>query len=133
MKRIVVLNSGGFDSTVLTHTVAKRYKDNDVEIISLFFDYHQNSLQWERACAYNTCMKLGLTWKVINLPHFNWVDRDKLESSFVEYRNLIFLSYASSYAKSKNAEEIYVAFIDMGSKKYYYHDSSPQFYKNMKR
>lgn len=130
-KRIIVLNSGGFDSTVLIHTVAK---DNpSAEITSLFFDYNQNSLQWERACAYNHCVTLGLKWKEIKLPDFNWVDRDRLESSFLEYRNLIFLSYAMSYAKSIKAEEVYVAFIDMGGNKYCYHDSSPKFYRNIRR
>ena len=112
-EKIVVLNSGGFDSVCLIHYVREQHPD--AQILSLFFDYGQTALEEERECSYNSSEKVGAMHKEIPLQ-FDWIKssltnnaKDKL---YVEMRNLIFLSYALSYAESNKAEKIYVAFIE---------------------
>ena len=48
-KPVVVLNSGGFDSTVLLHYVKE--VEEDSLVYSLFFEYGQRSMEQERRCA----------------------------------------------------------------------------------
>lgn len=129
MSRAVVLNSGGFDSVVLmnyVHTIL------GVESIhSLHFLYGAPNEKEQLKCVTKVCRKLGATNKVIKLPPIDWTqskfftDGPFQESSqYLEYRNLIFLSYAISYAEAIKADTIYVAFINNGST---YPDTSQTF------
>lgn len=117
MSKIVVLNSGGFDSVVLMnylHTI-----QGEKEIYSLHFLYGANNEKQQLECVNKVCEKVGAVSKIIQIPKIDWtqsnffgseeIDRS---SQYLEYRNLIFLSYALSYAESIGAERVYLALLN---------------------
>jgi 7-cyano-7-deazaguanine synthase len=129
MKKIICLNSGGLDSTVLLHDL--RHKNPDATIYSLFFEYGQNNLREEFVCAGNNAKKLGCIFVSIPLPCFNWTSLGFYNSEYtdnptqyLEYRNLVFIAYAMSFAESVGAKEIYMAIL----KSHGYLDTSEKFY-----
>lgn len=116
MSKIVVLNSGGFDSVVLMnylHTIR-----GEKEIYSLHFLYGANNEKQQLECVNKVCEKLGANNKIIQLPKIDWTQNDfygedyNYSTQYLEYRNLIFISYALSYAESIGADTIYVAFLN---------------------
>ena len=132
MSRIVVLNSGGFDSIVLInylHTI--QGEDN---IHSLHFLYGANNEEQQLRCVNKVCEKLRAVNKIIQLPPIDWTRSDffkdseyKIASQYLEYRNLIFLSYALSYAEAIKADKIYVAFLNNSN----YPDTSLEFLQGL--
>lgn len=132
MSRIVVLNSGGFDSIVLMnylHTI--QGEDN---IHSLHFLYGANNEKQQLKCVNKVCKKLGAVNKVIKLPNIDWTASEffkdseyEIASQYLEYRNLIFLSYALSYAEAIKADKIYVAFLNNS----HYPDTSLEFLQGL--
>ena len=118
MSKIVVLNSGGFDSVVLMNYLHFIQEEN--EIYSLHFLYGAVNEKQQLECVNKVCEKVGANNKVITLPKIDWttsefynVDTYSDETQYLEYRNLIFLSYAISYAQSIGADRIYVAFLNI--------------------
>ena len=124
MKQIIALNSGGFDSTVLLHELVKKAKEEGVkpqEILSIFFRYGQANCDLEGKCASNNAKKLGVSHLEITLPNMNWSHSTMFsnnennnvsdEAQYIEWRNLIFLSYALSIAESNGAHSIYTAIL----------------------
>ena len=117
MSKIVVLNSGGFDSVVLMnylHTIQE-----EDEIYSLHFLYEANNEKQQLKCVNKVCEKVGAVNKVIQLPKIDWSHNDFFntegydkQTQYLEYRNLIFLSYALSYAESIGADRIYLALLN---------------------
>lgn len=117
MSKIVVLNSGGFDSVVLMnylHTIQE-----EKEIYSLHFLYGANNEKQQLECVNKVCEKLGAVNKVIQLPLIDWTQSKffkaegyEKQSQYLEYRNLIFLSYALSYAEAIGADKVYLALIN---------------------
>jgi 7-cyano-7-deazaguanine synthase in queuosine biosynthesis len=127
---VVVLNSGGFDSVVLINHVRHMFPEE--EINSLFFDYGQNSSCEERKCSFDSSRKVKATWREIKLPKMIWTksgfyDREEIDvnNNYLEYRNMIFLSYAVSYARSiKDCFEVYTAMFREDNP---YEDTSQEF------
>ena len=66
MSKIVVLNSGGFDSVVLAHHIG--HLNPEAEIHNLFFDYGQLSVDSERYCSEKCAKDLGFTYKEVVIP-----------------------------------------------------------------
>lgn len=132
MSRCVVLNSGGFDSIVLMnylHTVL-----GEENIHSLHFLYGANNEKQQLACVNKVCEKLGAVNKVIKLPPIDWTasnfftdEEYEVDSQYLEYRNLIFLSYALSYAEAIKADKIYLAFLNNS----HYPDTSNEFLQGL--
>lgn len=125
--KVIALNSGGFDSIVLIYHL----KNSGLEPISLFFNYGQKNLEQERECARRVCDKLEIEHKEINIPPLDWSSSSLLsdgEDQYIELRNLIFLSYASSLAESLKIREVYSAIIDCKSNTY--KDTSEDFINN---
>ena len=117
MSKIVVLNSGGFDSVVLMKYL--HIIQEEKEIYSLHFSYGENNEQQQCECAYKVSQEVGAVHKVINLPKIDWTKSEffnaegyEKSTQYLEYRNLIFLSYAISYAESIGADRIYGAFLN---------------------
>lgn len=111
-ENLVVLCSGGFDSITLLHYMQTWEDMENTQIHVLFFNYGQPNYQHEWLCTQKVCEKLGLTLHKIHLPEFEWTkgkfyERKTLEDKYLEYRNLIFLSYAMSFAQSIDSKEIY--------------------------
>ena len=114
---ILFLNSGGFDSVVLAHYLKE--ENPNAEILGLFFNYNQLACAKERVCAEKVCSKLNYKFKEIKLPTFLWTNSEfyknqqykNNESVELEYRNMIFFSYALSIAKSLNCSKVYSAIL----------------------
>lgn len=115
-REIVALNSGGFDSVVLLQVL--RFKFPKANIHSLFFSYGQNNVEQERRCSKKVSDKVGATFTEITIPPISWTknnfygkDFKDAQSQYLEMRNLIFLSYALSFAQSIKATDIYMAIL----------------------
>lgn len=118
MEKIVVLNSGGFDSVCLCHYVRENHPD--AEIHSLHFEYGNRNRIMENHCAKKVCKKLNMVHHKVRLDPIKWskstlyghkTSNDFGDEQYLEYRNLIFLSYAASLAQSIGSHSIYVAVI----------------------
>lgn len=129
-EKIVALNSGGFDSIVLINQLYLRF--SDAEIHSLHFTYGARNTQQQLSCVNKVCKKLGINSKIIHLPKFTWTEGNfykdgyDYDTQYVEYRNLVFLSYALSYAESIGAKKIFLAAL-----KGNYKDNNDTFFKGL--
>ena len=128
-EKIVVLNSGGFDSIVLIQYI--RFLYPEAEIHSLYFSYGELNSEQQQKCIEKVCAKVNATNYHITLPKFSWTkgkfyDTEyEYEAKYLEYRNMVFIAYAVSYAESIGADKIYVATL-MGA--LCYKDNSMNFY-----
>lgn len=126
--KIVALNSGGFDSVVMLHYLRDTY--HDAEIHSLHIDYRQRNSSQEERCAKKVCEKLNIEYHDLFIEPFSWTKSEFYNDGYkdnksqeVEFRNLVFLSYALSLAKAIDADYIYAAILkSMG-----YVDTSTKF------
>ena len=119
--RVVLIASGGLDSTTLLYRLQHQKK----EIFVITFNYGQKH-QKEIDCARKTCEKLDIIQKVVSLeeltlsgifgvnaltsdgpiPEGHYTD-ENMTSTVVPNRNMIMLSIAFAYAISVGAEEVY--------------------------
>lgn len=144
MKKAVVLLSGGLDSaTVLYWAKKRRY-----QIFPLTFEYGQKHkkelLSAGKIARLNglnlKVIRIGLPWKgsalldsaiPIPQPASEKEVGVSIPSTYVPGRNLIFLSYALSYAETINASLILIGAnsVDFSG----YPDCRPQFYRLLNR
>ncbi len=114
-KKAVVLLSGGLDSSVVLYLARKK----GFECYCLAFDYNQRhlrELKSARAIAQSAkcgieVMKISFPWrgsslldKRVELPG----GRRVLPNTYVPGRNIIFLSFALSYAEAIKAKAIFI-------------------------
>ena len=113
----VVVFSGGQDSTTCLAWALKRYK----KVYAVSFDYGQRHKK-ELECAASIAKKMGVEQVVLNLKELNALapnslTRDDIEvdkeapeegtpNSFVEGRNLLFLTYAAIFAKTHGVTDV---------------------------
>lgn len=126
-EKVVLLNSGGFDSICLAHRIKH---EADYDVTNLFFNYGQLNYKSERRCSYSCSKLLGFRFKEITLPPFSWsnsclTDGDS-DSQYINWRNLVFLSYAISLAEALGAKKVFTAFIKSEDGEYF-SDTSPIF------
>ncbi|MFZ5967035.1 MAG: 7-cyano-7-deazaguanine synthase QueC [Bacillota bacterium] len=116
-EKAVVVFSGGQDSTTCLFWAKKQFK----EVIAVSFDYNQKH-RLELECAGSICKKYGFEHHVLDLNLLNQlapnsltrtdipVDREApkegLPNSFVDGRNLLFLSFAAIFAKQRGIQHI---------------------------
>ena len=145
-RQAVVLLSGGLDSAVTLHlAVAQGYK-----CFCLIFDYgqrHRREIESARRVARSAhcrtqVIKIKLPWKgsslldkKIKIPALGrWVTGSlghSIPNTYVPGRNIIFLSFALSYAEAAGAEAI---FIGAHCQDYSgYPDCRPEFYAALRR
>lgn len=134
-EKILVLCSGGFDSIVMLSELIKIENRCVDDIHILFFEYGQHNYIQEYNCARNIVEKYGIPKENtlgISLPLFTWASSSltddvenpySIESQYVPMRNMIFFSYALSYAQSKGCKAIYSAILANGT----YSDTNSQF------
>lgn len=134
-RKIIVLNSGGFDSVVLMHYLEFMGYD----IVSLFFDYGQRNVVQERKCAKKVADKLKAEFLEITLPKMTWCEDNPLlntdsqnQNQYIPMRNLVFLSYALSIAEERDIKFIYVGFVKDPEGKYF-NDTSPEFLEKLNK
>lgn len=117
-KALVVL-SGGQDSTTCLFWAIERYGAENTAAVG--FDYGQRH-KAELDCAKKICEKAGINFEIIATPIINElsanaltradiaVEKKKPEgappNTFVEGRNMLFLSYAAIYAKTHGITDL---------------------------
>jgi 7-cyano-7-deazaguanine synthase len=119
LKRAVVLLSGGLDSATVLYLAKKK----GYEVTSLIFDYgqrHKKEIQAAKRIAREAkvCYRIEkiklprggstLLGKNKNIPRHCKRLADKIPSTYVPARNIIFLSFALSFAEAKGAEAVFI-------------------------
>ena len=138
MNKAVILLSGGLDSaTTLFDALKKGYRCS-----CLVFDYgqrHRKEIRQaqkiaEFARCESTVAKISFPWKgssllnkKIALPKNRDLSVKEIPSTYVPARNIIFLSFAVSYAEAISAQKVFIGAnsIDYSG----YPDCRPEFYK----
>jgi len=138
MKRAVVLLSGGLDSaTTLFYAKSKGFR-----ISALIFDYgqrHRKEIEKAKRLARRAgtdyrIVKIGFPWKgsalldkKILLPQRKNLNTKEIPATYVPARNIIFLSYAASYAETLGAKKIFIGAnaLDYSG----YPDCRPEFFR----
>ena len=116
-EKAIVVFSGGQDSTTCLFWAKERYK----EVIAVSFDYNQKHIL-ELECAKNICIKHNIEHHILDLSLLNQlapnsltrqdivVDKDAptvgTPNSFVDGRNLLFLSFVAVFAKQREINTI---------------------------
>jgi len=115
-KKAVVVFSGGQDSTTCLFWALKEFD----EVLAVTFDYGQRH-RLELDVARAICQEQGIEHHVLDMSLLNQLapsaltrddiaitegDGNELPSTFVEGRNMIFLSFAGILAKVKGAKHI---------------------------
>jgi len=119
LKKAVILLSGGLDSsTTLYYAKAQGY-----DCHCLIFDYgqrHRKEIIQARAIARaggagSVCVKISLPWKgsalldhKMTVPRGRPLDERGVPVTYVPGRNIIFLSFAASYAEAIGAKSIFI-------------------------
>jgi len=119
MNKAIVLLSGGLDSsTTLYYAAARKY-----DCRCLVFDYgqkHKKEIAAARKVAARAgckivCVKLSLPWKgsalldnKISVPRGRRLDAKNIPVTYVPARNIIFLSFAASFAETVGANTIFI-------------------------
>lgn len=107
--------SGGMDSTLATFLAKDKYSN----IVALFFDWGQKSVEDEWEAVQKVCEKMKINEiEKIEVPIDKWDkssltkgDRNKVNDNFmVPERNLIFISLAASYARANGGGDLIVGF-----------------------
>jgi len=137
-KKAVVLLSGGLDSTtILYHAKTKGFTP-----YCLIFEYGQRHRKEiykakriaKQAKCHHQLMNITLPWqgsslldKKMRLPRQKEIDFGKIPSTYVPARNIIFLSFAASYAEAIGAKAVFIGAnaIDYSG----YPDCRPEFFK----
>ena len=146
MKKAIVLLSGGLDSATTLYLAQQK----GFQCRCLIFDYgqqHKREIESAKKIAQSLrspyqVIKIELPWKgsalldnKINIPKRKNTGtqehKDEIPSTYVPARNIIFLSFALSYAETTKAETIFVGAnaIDFSG----YPDCRPQFYRAFKK
>ncbi len=117
-KALVVL-SGGQDSTTCLFWAIRQYGHDNVSAIG--FDYGQRH-KLELTCAQNICRDENIPFEIVATPIISQLSANSLTredipveekkpegappNTFVEGRNLLFLSYAAIYAKTHGITDL---------------------------
>ena len=140
--KTVVLLSGGMDSTTLVYWM----KNLGREVLPIIFDYGQKHKR-EIEVAHATCIRLGLTYTIVNIDVFSSLAPSALTRSEIEIpeghyeaesmkltvvpnRNMVFLAFATAYAIGIKARE--VAYAAHSGDHAIYPDCRPAFIEAMK-
>ena len=130
-EKILALCSGGFDSIVLVNSLRGSQPDCDLNL--LFFDFGQRNVESELKCTQKVAGKVNGNLYCITLPKFSWssgefyAENFNADKEYLEMRNLIFLSYAISFAESKGIKKVYLATL----KSLGYYDTSETFLRKI--
>lgn len=138
MRKAVILLSGGLDSTTILYYAKKKGFD----VHCLIFDYGQRhrkeidkakTIARRAQCAYRI-MNITLPWqgsslldRKIQLPQRRRISAKETPSTYVPARNIIFLSFAASFAEAIKAKAVFIGAnaIDYSG----YPDCRPEFFK----
>ncbi|EJE7235054.1 7-cyano-7-deazaguanine synthase QueC [Clostridium sporogenes] len=116
-EKAIVVFSGGQDSTTCLFWAKKKYK----EVVAVSFDYNQKH-KLELECAKDICEKYNIEHKILDLNLLNQLapnsltrqditvdksaPKEGVPNSFVDGRNLLFLSFVAVFAKQRGINTI---------------------------
>lgn len=115
-KKAVVVFSGGQDSTTCLFWALQQFD----EVMAVTFDYNQRH-RLEIECAKSICEDLGIEHQILDMSLLNQLapnaltrqeikvekgENGELPSTFVEGRNMLFLTFAGVLAKVKGFKHI---------------------------
>lgn len=116
-EKALIIFSGGQDSTTCLFWAKREFK----EVYALAFDYGQRHIA-ELQCAKNICESNNIPLEVLDLGLINQLttnsltrkdievegvkSEDEVPNSFVEGRNMVFITFAGIYAKTKGIKHI---------------------------
>ncbi len=119
MRKALIVLSGGQDSTTCLFWAVDRFQKENVSAIG--FDYGQRH-KAELDCAAEICREAGIPFEVVPTPIINQLSANSLTrediaveetkpegtppNTFVEGRNMLFLSYAAIYAKTHGITDL---------------------------
>ena len=141
MKKAIVLLSGGMDSAVAFYIARRTYQCH-----VLVFDYGQKAkgeIDYalklsEMAGCENRVLKISLPWKGSSLLDENKAIPDgknaacgEIPDTYVPARNIIFLSYAVSFAEAINAEAVFIGAHQLDFSNY--PDCRSEFFNSMRK
>ncbi len=125
MKKILALNSGGFDSVVMLHYLKEEYPHTQID--TLFMNWSQPMLQEEWKCARDVADKLGMKFSMVHVDSAHiWDTVDMKEDAYVPMRNFVFIANAVAHAEKFGYDTIALAIIDNGEEASYF-DCSEEF------
>ena len=122
-KPVVCILSGGLDSTILLYLLKKKYDT----VYALSFDYNQRH-NFELLCAKRSCNKLGVPFTKlpvgfygdmlkdvsalasgdVEMPDIKDVLGDPQPVTYVPFRNMLFMTFALSFAEAMGAGHIFI-------------------------
>ncbi|MGD9678770.1 MAG: 7-cyano-7-deazaguanine synthase QueC [Vulcanibacillus sp.] len=118
-RETIVVFSGGQDSTTCLFWAKERFD----KVIAVSFDYNQKH-KLELECARDICSKTGIEHHILDLNLLNQlapnsltrtdinVDKENpkegLPNSFVDGRNMLFLTFAAIFAKQRGISNIII-------------------------
>lgn len=116
-EKAIVVFSGGQDSTTCLFWAKERFS----EVIAVSFDYNQKHIQ-ELECAKDICKKYGVEHHILDLGLLNQLapnsltrtdievekeaEEGDIPNSFVDGRNLLFLTFVGVFAKQRDVKHI---------------------------
>ncbi|GAA0746859.1 7-cyano-7-deazaguanine synthase QueC [Clostridium oceanicum] len=116
-EKAIVVFSGGQDSTTCLFWAKKRFK----EVIAVSFNYNQKH-KLELECAKEICKKYNVEHHILDLGLLNQLapnsltrvdikvdkdsPKDSLPNSFVDGRNMLFLTFVGVFAKQRGINNI---------------------------
>ena len=138
-KKVVLLASGGLDSTTMAYWLLK----NKIDFVPLFIKYGQHCAETEFNTL-ETVLPSGYADKIeiIDISDVYkhskssfiqeadlWEDDITADDLHIPYRNILILTLAASFAQSININEVYSAFINSNHAKEL--DCSKEFFSKM--
>ena len=138
-KRVILLASGGLDSTTMAYWLL----DKGIDFIPLFIKYGQHCVDTELETLKSVLPKTYLNkieiidissvYKYSSSKFINevnlWEDPITADDLYIPYRNILILTLAASFAQSLNIKEVYSAFINSNHAKEI--DCSKEFFSRM--
>jgi 7-cyano-7-deazaguanine synthase len=141
-KGVIVVLSGGMDSTIAMRLCVEKYRAENVRALTFFYGQKQ---QHEIECAKRTTELLGVKHKIfdlsvlgeiskgfsanvdtdINMPTIKDVLGDPRPKTYVPNRNMILMSVAAAFAEVENIDTIVMGL--QIHDEYGYHDTTKRF------
>lgn len=152
MKKILVLSSGGLDSTVLLYKAVKEVGADNVIALNIYYgqkhDKEMEYANWQyehlgirsytcnlaQAFSFNvnSCSLIkGSNKEIKHETYAQQLEADKFVNSYVPFRNGLFLSYAASVAIQLGCDDIYYGAHADDAAGNAYPDCSPDFIEHM--
>jgi 7-cyano-7-deazaguanine synthase len=122
MSKVLLLASGGLDST----TVAYWLRERGETIVPIFFDYGQHCVEKEWDTLRDVLPKSGIESptrvdisaifqgshsRLIQEPNL-WTDKVVSDDLYIPYRTLLFFSAGAALAQTRNLTEVFSGFIN---------------------